>query len=343
MPGGATEGDLAAWLADCAFGSYGHMSLAPDGYGPRNSASLLLRVQPRLQSPICPNWFWRSTGPRGSGRRATNDGKDPERYMTVATFSDVLASLAQDGDQFRVEPSEDWRQGRTLFGGLSACLAVLSAKRAFPELPSLRSAQFTFIGPATGALFLTPSLLRTGKSATFIEVEGRTETNTVLRATLVFGIARRSSRSYNALPMPHASPPGALPKLVREPFAPTFSHQFETQIAGGAPAFSGAAKPGFLAWLRHRDCSAPDDITSIIALGDATPPPALSMFTEFPPISTMTWSIDVLSDEFSGPEWHLVAAESDIISYGYSNQRSVLWETSGSPVFISRQMVAIFG
>ena len=261
----------------------------------------------------------------------------------MATFSDVLASLARDGDLFRVEPSEEWRQGRTLFGGLSACLAVLSAKKAFPQLPPLRSAQFAFIGPATGALFLTPSLLRAGKSATFIEVEGRTETNTVLRATLVFGVARQSSHTFSALPMPHAAPPGSLPTLIREPFAPTFSHQFETQIAGGAPAVSGAAKPEFLAWLRHRDRSAPDDITSIIALGDATPPPALSMFTQFPPLSTMTWSIDVVSDEFCGPGWHLVCAESNTISDGYSNQSSVLWETSGAPVFISRQTVAIFG
>jgi acyl-CoA thioesterase len=263
--------------------------------------------------------------------------------MTAATFSGVLASLAQDGDQFHVEPSENWRQGRTLFGGLSACLAVLSAKRAFPQLPPLRSAQFAFIGPVTGALFLTPRLLRTGKSATFVEVEGRTETNTALHATLVFGVARPSSHSYSGLPMPHAAPPGALPKLIREPFAPTFSRQFETQIAGGAPAVSGAAKPEFLAWLRHCDRSAPDDITSIIALGDATPPPALSMFTQFPPISTMNWSIDILSGEFSGPGWHLLCAESDIIGDGYCNQRSVLWEASGAPIFISRQMVAIFG
>src|SRR5271163_1300887 len=143
--------------------------------------------------------------------------------MTAAAFSDVLGSLAQDGNLFHVEPAAAWRQGRTLFGGLSAALAVASAKRAFPQLPPLRSAQFAFIGPVTGALFLTPSLLRSGRTATFIEVEGRTVTNTVLRATLVFGIARWSSHSYSALPMPHAAPPGALPELIREPFAPTFS------------------------------------------------------------------------------------------------------------------------
>lgn len=262
--------------------------------------------------------------------------------MTGATFSEVLRSLARDGDQFHAEPPEDWRQGRTLFGGLSACLAVRSAQMVFPQLPALRSAQFAFIGPVTGALFLTPILLREGRSATFVQVEGRTETNTALSATLVFGAARGSGQSFSALTMPKTAPPGALPKLISEPFAPTFSHQFETQIAGGAPPVSGAASPEFLAWLRHRDRSAPDDITSIIALADATPPPALSMFTQFPPISTMTWSIDLLSDRFSGSAWHMVRAEADIIGDGYCNQRSVLWEESGAPLLVSRQMVAIF-
>src|SRR5271154_1603295 len=171
---------------------------------------------------------------------------------TAGTFSGVLASLVQDGDLFHVEPAAVWRQGRTLFGGLSASLAVLSAKRAFPQLPPLRSAQFAFIGPVTGALFLAPALLRAGKSATFVQVEGRTETDAALRATLVFGAARPSSHPYNALPMPQAAPPGSLPKLISGPFAPTFSHQFETRIAGGAPPASGAAKPEVLGRLRPR-------------------------------------------------------------------------------------------
>ena len=67
------------------------------------------------------------------------------------------------------------------------------------------------------------------------------------------------------------------------------------------------------------------------------------MLTRFTPISTMTWLIDLLSDKFLGSAWHLVHAESDIIGDGYCNQRSVLWEASGAPIFVSRQMVAIFG
>jgi acyl-CoA thioesterase len=263
--------------------------------------------------------------------------------VSTTAFSDILASLTPDGDAFRVEPSEDWRQGRTLFGGLSACLAVASAKKMFPDLPPLRSAQLTFIAPATGGLIIRPRILRAGKSATFVTANGTTETDTALQVTLVFGHARRSIHSYRALPMPHVEPPDALPDFFHESFAPRFAGHFEARIAGGAPPVSGAAKPEYLAWLRHRDRSAPDDITSLMALGDAMPPAALAMFTLFAPISTITWFVDIFSDRISGAGWHLMHVEAETIADGYSSQRMVLWDATGAPVLIARQNIAIFG
>ena len=204
--------------------------------------------------------------------------------MLTTTFSEVLASLTPDAGAFRAEPSEDWRQGRTLFGGLSACLAVASAKRAFPDLPPLRSAQLTFIAPVIGELVIKPRILRAGKSTTFVAADGTTEMGTALQVTLVCGHARSSTHSYRALPMPSVKPPNALPDFFSESFAPRFAGHFEARIAGGALPVSGAAKPEYLAWLRHRDPSAPNDITSLIALGDAMPPAALAMFAKFAPI-----------------------------------------------------------
>lgn len=263
--------------------------------------------------------------------------------MSTTAFSDILASFTRDAGTFRAEPSEDWRQGRTLFGGLSACLAVASAKRAFPDLPPLRSAQLTFIAPVTGGLVIQPRILRAGKSATFVAADGTTETGTALQVTLIFGDARRSSHSYRALPMPPVEPPNALPDLLSESFAPRFTVHFEARIAGGAPPISGAAKPEYLAWLRHRDQSAPDDITSLMALADALPPAALAMFATFAPISTITWFVDILSDRIFGAGWHLMHVEAEIVAEGYSSQRMVLWDATGAPVLIARQNIAIFG
>src|SRR5580700_11366277 len=87
----------------------------------------------------------------------------------TASFSEELDRLGRHQDVYRAEPSDEWRQGRALFGGLVAALSVTAAARSFPDLPPLRSAQFGFVAPATGSLELAPRIVRRGKSTTFVE------------------------------------------------------------------------------------------------------------------------------------------------------------------------------
>ena len=265
--------------------------------------------------------------------------------ITHATtpFSDVLDQLGREKSAFRAKPSEDWRQGRTLFGGLSASLAVAAAQRAVPGLPPLRSANFAFVGPASGDLELMPRVLRAGKSTTIVEVHALSENETALSAVLVFGSARRSSHCYRSLPMPETPPPTSLPIFFDKPFAPPFSRQFDAHFAGGAQPVSGAHTPELLLWVRHRDHAAPDDVASVIALGDVPPPAAMTMFATPAPISTITWSIDVLTDKFMGTGWHLIHVAAESVGEGYSSQRMTLWEAGGTPILAARQTVAVFG
>jgi acyl-Coa thioesterase superfamily protein len=97
------------------------------------------------------------------------------------------------------------------------------------------------------------------------------------------------------------------------------------------------------AWLRHRDQSAPDDVTSLIALGDALPPAAMAMFTKFAPVSTITWIVGISSERICGAGWHLMHVEAETVADGYSSQCMVLWDASGAPVLTARQNIAIFG
>lgn len=261
----------------------------------------------------------------------------------LASFSDVLAGLRRDGETFRSEPPADWRQGRTLFGGLSAALAVAAARQAFPKLPPLRSAQITFVGPATGELVLEPTLVRAGKSAAFVAVTGRAESTAALQAMLMFGAPRRSSHCYRDLPAPPVAPPDLLGCFFDAPFAPRFAQHFDARFAGGARAVSGTDEPELLLWIRHRDGAAPDDITSLVALGDVPPPAAMTMFATPAAISTVTWSFDVLGDKIAGAGWHLVHVEAETVGDGYSTQRVTLWDATGDPVLAARQSVAVFG
>jgi len=260
------------------------------------------------------------------------------------TFSSVLASLAPRGDAFRADPPEAWRQGRTLFGGLAASLALQSALKKFAELPTLRSAQLAFVGPASGILDFSPVLLRRGKSTAFVGVEGLADGEPALVATFVFGASRLSQHVYRGAPMPDVAMPGdALPSFFDSPLAPRFTGQFEAFRVGDVRPFSGAATPKLELWLRHRDAAAPDDIRSLVALADVPPPAALAMFVAGHAISTVTWSFDVLCERFGGSGWHFMQIEAETVGEGYSSQRMMLWDTAGAAVLAARQTIAIFG
>src|SRR5262245_43266589 len=86
---------------------------------------------------------------------------------TLTSFSHIIAALQQRADHFTIALPSDWLQGRTAYGGLSAALCLEATLRRFPDLPPLRSAQFAFVGPATGALRIAVTMLRRGKSTVF--------------------------------------------------------------------------------------------------------------------------------------------------------------------------------
>lgn len=262
----------------------------------------------------------------------------------MTPFTELLAGLSRTGDDFAVVPSEDWLQGRTLYGGASAALCTASALRAFGGLPPLRSAQFAFIGPAAGPLTVRPAVLRQGKSATYVGVDLLGEAGIATRALLCFGAVRESAVDYAHVPVPEAPPPATCGDFFQGGFRPNFAHHFDMLDAGGAPPFSMAETPEYKLWIRHKDEGTPTDITALIALADAPPPAAMVRFPSFGPISSMTWSIEVLNARAAGADdgWRLETSRAETITHGYSSQSMMTWAADGTPLLVGRQTVAVF-
>ena len=55
----------------------------------------------------------------------------------MASFESVITGLTAKGDGWLATPTDDWLQGRTLYGGLSAALALRACELAVPGLPPL--------------------------------------------------------------------------------------------------------------------------------------------------------------------------------------------------------------
>src|ERR1700753_3113663 len=110
----------------------------------------------------------------------------------MTPFSDLSRAVQPTDDHYRAHIPEDWLQGRTTFGGMTAALCVAAAERLVPDLPPLRSAQFTFIGPVGGDVTIHPRLMRRGRSSAFVAVELRINGEPGTHSLLSFGAARDS-------------------------------------------------------------------------------------------------------------------------------------------------------
>lgn len=262
----------------------------------------------------------------------------------MTSFSAVLAALTREGDHFAIELAPDWLQGRTAYGGLSAALCLEATLRTFPDLPPLRSAQFCFVGPATGVLRARPSILRQGKSTAFTTADIEGESGLAARATFCFGVERSPSLDYANVPTPTGLSLKDGAPYYDWPVKPNFMNHFEGRLAAGARPITPDTRPEMLVWLRHRDHGTDSPLVRLLAMADALPPASTILFGEPAPISTMTWSIDFFDQApTSASGWWLVQCIGETARQGYAAQATTLWNDKGEPILAARQTIAIFG
>lgn len=263
----------------------------------------------------------------------------------MSSLASILAQLTPDGDGFTIDAPEDWAQGRTLYGGMTAALAYEAVTRMHADLAPLRSAQFTFIGPASGKLHFSSAMLRKGRSSALVSADCVNDAGAAARAMFVFGGARDSKVSHDYLPMPRVDAPEACASFRKQgPDAPRgFWNNFETRLASGGRLFDASApRPEFAVWTRVLDAGGADPMAALLAIADCLPPAAMVHFPQPAPISTMTWSIDILRTPERAEGWRLLWSSSESASAGYSAQAMTLWSETGEALAVGRQMVAIF-
>lgn len=230
---------------------------------------------------------------------------------------------------------EGWLQGRTAYGGASAAIALHAAMRAVPDLPPLRSAQIAFVGPLSGAVTATPTLLRRGKNSAFVAVDVATEHSIGLRALFLFMASRPSSVSHASLaPPPHGDPEADLVDSGTLPQG--FLQNFDLT--------RGPRTPGsVLRWARLRERGSLDPFIELIAIADALPPAAMTLIDGWGPISTTTWQLNLVTDAPATRDgWWLLEAKTLHAADGNSSQSMTIWNRDGSPIATATQSVALF-
>lgn len=261
----------------------------------------------------------------------------------MATYSEIIEEFSQMPGDFRGRVAENWLQGRTFYGGLTAALCLEGALRTLPDLPPLRSAEIAFIGPAEGEVSVKAEILRQGKSVTFVGADLSGEGGLAARAVFAFGLARASMFNRHFTPMPDLQGPDAAGLFFPPGIdGPVFARNFDVRLAKGGVPMSSSAEHDHFIWVRHRDPKA-TSIAALLALADMPPPAVMPMFPAFARISSMTWGLNFLTDRPTTEDgWWLLESRAENAAEGYSSQDMFVWSRSGEPVIAGRQSVAIF-
>lgn len=257
----------------------------------------------------------------------------------MTTLAQIIADFNPCGE---FNTPSNWLQGRTIYGGLSVALALQAALRdAPPGLPPLKSAQILFVGPASASLTFKTVVLRQGKSATYISVDCMAGTEVAQRVMFIFADPRPSKIQHDFYPFPAVNGPDNYQRLGVVSQAPASLANFELRFAGNSLPVTGSDHPELIAWVRHLGASGVDPTVSLLALGDSLPLAVMACFTEFAPMSSMTWTLDIAHPVVAG-EWFLLRSASQRADSGYSFQTMEVWNEQRELVLSGSQTVAYF-
>lgn len=255
-------------------------------------------------------------------------------------FTGMIAAMEADGAGRRIAIPDNWRQGRTTYGGLTAALCLEGALRDHLDLPPLRSAQIAYVGPAGGEARVQSALLRRGKNVAFVGADLFSEGHLATRAIFAFGAARTPAVEAAFLPMRDFPPPEDMPAAKPERL-PVFARNFDMRYLTGGRPFSGSTDCDIYLWLKHADEQA-TSLPALLALADMPPPAIFPLMPHAGPISTVSWSLNILADIAGDSGWKLMQTRAEAASGGYASQDMFLWTNDGRPLIAARQSVAIF-
>lgn len=257
------------------------------------------------------------------------------------SLPDTLSNLRRIDGGFATTVPEDWMQGRTSYGGFSAALALEAARGLADDLPPLRSAQVSFVGPLSGEVEVRARILRRGRNASWLSAEVSNASGVGLTATFVFMGAVDSALHLHDVPAPATVVPVEQAKPLPEGRGPGFAGHFNRRF--GLPR-TDVPEPEIAWWVQLKDRTGLDPMVELMLCADALPPGVLFMMPNPAPISSMTWLVNLLTPL---PEtrdgWWLLRSAGNYAEKGCSSQDMAIWNADGTAVAVGMQSIALFG
>lgn len=261
-------------------------------------------------------------------------------------FQDLLDSARRNGETVEYDVPDSWKQGRTLYGGVTTALNLHAARMLTGETRALRSAMVNFVGPSTGKASITATPLRSGRNVSSVRAHMTSEGGAANEAVFTFA----NHRDVASITIPPPCAPD-VPSPVKPggftPFSlpsPAFYAHFEImQAHSDGPFASSGPHAEILLWMRHKDDASRTGEASLMAIADCPPPAIMARMTTYPPLSSITWMVNLLQDNpVTQDGWWLLRSTALTAGNGFSTQSMQIWNTQGEMVVSGQQMIAIF-
>jgi acyl-CoA thioesterase len=265
-------------------------------------------------------------------------------------FSEVVDSVKEQDGAWTATIPDSWSQGRTSFGGLLSALAVRAMRGLAPSAP-LRVLQTTFIAPVpAGTVRIEAKLLRSGKSASHVEARLYDQGQLACLAVAVFGAARESAIQVEPRPPGlSVTPEQSTPFPWIEGVTPVFTRRCVMRWASGRMPYMGASEPKTQIYVGFRDEPFAGNglagESQLIGYADIIPSPGLSLLRKPAVASSLTWTLELLTDDYGPAREGLWLMDAEVTSgrQGYLSQTATLWSPEWRAVALSRQSVVAFG
>ena len=262
----------------------------------------------------------------------------------MSDLSQLLASAQRTAVGLQFDVSDNWLQGRSLFGGIQAALAV-EAMAALSEGLPLRTVQATLFAPVpAGPVQIHTREIRRGKNTVHAEARFVDGEQTLALFIGVFGRGRESVVRHQPSTPELPAGPGLEFRYVPGIF-PAFLQHFEVTCLKGGPPFSGSGDHRQIFRVKLKDSASQTGLAHVLSLADYPPPVASSHLRQPTPGSTLTWMIDLCSEDFSAEplEGWIIDVQLLAADAGYTQQSVALYAPSGGLVALGRQCMVVFG
>ena len=254
----------------------------------------------------------------------------------MSQFLSHTAVSARGDSRWQAEVHRGWRIGSVANGGYVLALVGRTLSDALNQPDPLSINAFYLAPVALGEVEVAVESLSETRSTHFASADLRQEGELKLRATAAYtDLDKLKGPDWTS-----GTPPDV--PSMEDVQAPAMSHleihqSIDMRMVQGAEVFSEGKTTGtgeFIAWLAHKDGTAPRPI-DLLMFADMMPPPIFTIYGAYGWVPTVELTVQVRRKPAAGPL--LARHTTRQVTRGVAETDTEIWDSEGDLVAMARQ------